>query len=319
MSRQLRLRATGAVLAALFVVGPLVANGTAQAELATSARDLVFGGGGRNMLGLSCGAEPRSELVVVESGSTIRVVNATGHKADLLIDGASKGELADRSSTAVLFRRGPVEVALKPDCMLRGPSEPATVTVAPSTPGTTSPAPLPSVDGSSAPPNRPSSPPATGTTKPSSKPAKSRRPPAAATPPRRPAAGGKTTAATRTQARTQRATNRTRTGTTGTMTRTPAGGTTSARSPVSSSPASTGPVGGGTPHSSGPVLAAPEIDATPPDAGSAPAEPVAALKPMSRDNPIGLLALAATVCLAGVTAGAIRAIAAQRASRASMA
>jgi hypothetical protein len=67
------------------------------------------------------------------------------------------------------------------------------------------------------------------------------------------------------------------------------------------------------PADGGPVLAAPEIQAS--SADSAAAEPVAALEPMSESRPVGLLALAATVCLAGVTAAAVRAIVAQRASR----
>ena len=44
------------------------------------------------------------------------------------------------------------------------------------------------------------------------------------------------------------------------------------------------------------------------------AEPVVALEPVNRRSPVGLLAMAATVCVVGVGAGAIRTITAQRAS-----
>jgi hypothetical protein len=312
MSRQFRLKATGAVLAALFVVGPMLANGTAQAELTRRGNDLVFGGGGRNMLGLSCAAEPRSDSMTVPAGSTVRVVNDTGHDADLRLNGVSKGELRNRSSTEVLFRRGPVEVTLKPDCPLGGPSEPATVTVTPSPSGSGTPTPSPTSASPSASPGGSPSKSAKPAARPG-RPAQPRPPRTATTPNRRPTpADARTTAATagRTGPQgttTTRATTRTNT--------VPGTATTGATTAVTEMPV------GGTdvPVSTGPVLAAPDIDATSADSTSAAAEPVAALEPLSQDSPFGLLALAATVCLAGVTAAAIRAITAQRASRSTMA
>ncbi len=311
MSRQFRLKATGAVLAALFVVGPLLANGTAQAELTRRGNDLVFGGGGRNMLGLSCAAEPRSDSMTVPAGSTVRVVNDTGHDADLRLNGVSKGELANRSSTEVLFRRGPVEVTLKPNCPLGGPSEPATVTVTPSPSGSGTPTPSPTTVPPSATPGGSPSKTAKPTTRPPG-PGKPRPPHTATKPNRRPTSAGAATTATMTgrtgpQSATTRARTRTDTA--------PGTATTGATTAVTEMP-----IGGSdAPVSTGPVLAAPEIDPSSADPTSAAAEPVAALEPLSEDSPIGLLALAATVCLAGVTAAAIRAIVAQRASRTTIA
>jgi hypothetical protein len=311
MSRQFRLKATGAVLAALFVVGPLLANGTAQAELTRRGNDLVFGGGGRNMLGLSCAAEPRSDSMTVPAGSTVRVVNDTGHDADLRLNGVSKGELANRSSTEVLFRRGPVEVTLKPNCPLGGPSEPATVTVTPSPSGSGTPTPSPTTVPPSATPGGSPSKTAKPTTRPPG-PGKPRPPHTATKPNRRPTSAGAATTATTTgrtgpQSATTRARTRTDTA--------PGAATTGATTAVTEMP-----IGGSdAPVSTGPVLAAPEIDPSSADPTSAAAEPVAALEPLSEDSPIGLLALAATVCLAGVTAAAIRAIVAQRASRTTIA
>ena len=311
MSRQFRLKATGAVLAALFVVGPLVANGTAQAELTRRGNDLVFGGGGRNMLGLSCAAEPRSDSMTVPAGTTVRVVNDTGHDADLHLNGVSKGALADRSSTDVLFRRGPVEVTLKPDCPLGGPSEPATVTVTPSPTDSGTPTPSPTTVPPKATPGGSPSKSARPTAKPV-RPAKPKPPQSATTPNRRPtSAGAAQTATTTGRTGPQSATTRARTRTdTAPGTATAAATTAVTEMPLGGSDA---------PVSTGPVLAAPEIDPSSADPTSAAAEPVAALQPLSEDSPIGLLALAATVCLAGVTAAAIRAIAAQRASRTTIA
>jgi hypothetical protein len=45
------------------------------------------------------------------------------------------------------------------------------------------------------------------------------------------------------------------------------------------------------------------------------AEALASVEPVRESGPIGLLALIATVCVVGASAGAIRAIIAQRASR----
>jgi hypothetical protein len=318
MSRQFRLRATGVALAALFVVGPLVVNGTASADRVESANDLVFSGSGRNMLGLSCVAEPRRDSVRVEAGSTLRVVNDTGHDADLRLDGVSKGALPDSSATEVLFRRGPVEVTLLPNCMMAAPSDAVTVTVAPTVPAT-NPVPIPTIDQPSSEPvgtpSHTSGPPVVKPSKPvkttrPGKPVKPGKP--AATPPRRPNAAGTTTATTGTQTGPQGATTRARTRTTAAPDAEPT--TAPAVTSTDDTPAGTADAA-----SSGPVLAAPEGDLSSAVPAAAAAEPTTELKPMSGTSAVSLLALAATVCLAGVTAAAIRAIVAQRAYRTSMA
>jgi hypothetical protein len=312
MSRQFRLKATGVALAALFVVGPLVVNGTASADRVESAHDLVFSGSGRNLLGLSCVAEPRSKAVRVEAGSTLRVVNDTGHAADLRLDGVSKGELADESATEVLFRRGPVEVTLMPNCMLAAPSDPVVVSVAP-LPSPSVPAPAPTIDLPSSEPVGTPSHTSVPPVRPSARPTRPKPVKPATTPPRQPnAAGATTTAATDGGSGPQNATTRTRTRTTAA----PLATATSAPAAIT-----TIDTAAGTPDdvSSGPVLAAPDgSQETAVPAGAA-AEPVAELEPMSGTSAVSLLALAATVCLAGVTAAAIRAIVAQRAYRATMA
>jgi hypothetical protein len=319
MSRQFRLRATGVALAALFVVGPLVVNGTASADLVESANDLVFSGSGRNMLGLSCVAEPRKDSVRVEAGSTLRVVNDTGHDADLRLDGVSKGALPDSSATEVLFRRGPVEVTLLPNCMMAAPSEPVRVTVAPA-PTTTNPVPIPTIDQpSSEPVGTPSHTSVPPVVKPPGKPVKTTRPGTpvkpgkpAVTPPRRPNAANTTGTTANGQTGPQAATTRARIRTTAAPDPAP---TTAPAAITTDDPAA------GTPDdaSSGPVLAAPDGDLTSTAPAAAAAEPVAKLEPMSGTSAVSLLALAATVCLAGVACAAIRAIVAQRAYRTSMA
>jgi hypothetical protein len=64
--------------------------------------------------------------------------------------------------------------------------------------------------------------------------------------------------------------------------------------------------------------AAPAID-LPVAVGTAAAEPVAALAPLTDTGRTGLLAVIAVICVAGVTLGAIRAIVAERAYRAPVA
>jgi hypothetical protein len=65
----------------------------------------------------------------------------------------------------------------------------------------------------------------------------------------------------------------------------------------------------------------PPVFAEPPAEGGSElaAEPMASVEPMTEEGPVGLLALIATVCVLGVSIGTIRAILAQRASRAGIA
>ena len=69
---------------------------------------------------------------------------------------------------------------------------------------------------------------------------------------------------------------------------------------------------------SAPTTAAPVLPAGP-SSGIVAAEPVATMRPLPESQPIGLLAVIATVSVLGVAIGVIRAIVSQRASRATIA
>ena len=97
MSRQFRYRVAALVLGGLLFGGPLLTNGTASAEpgrAAEGGRQVTFAGGG--VLGLSCRSHPDVESMTVPADSTVRVVNRTGHSANLQLGGDTKGMLAGR-------------------------------------------------------------------------------------------------------------------------------------------------------------------------------------------------------------------------------
>src|SRR6058998_2049225 len=94
MSRQFRYRVAALVLGGLLLGGPLVASGTASAEqvgpepagpeqeqVDEGGHQVTFAGGG--VLGLSCHSRPDIESMTVPADSTVRVVNQTGHSANL--------------------------------------------------------------------------------------------------------------------------------------------------------------------------------------------------------------------------------------------
>ena len=322
MSRQFRYRATGIALAALFAVAPLLTTESAHAEQAGGARQVVFGGGG--VLGLSCAARPNVEAMRVPAGTTLRVVNRTGHRAKLRLNGASQGQLADDGATEVVFRRGTVAVMMEPDCALREASTPAVVTASPSVdaPSSTPQAPpisAPPTSDSAAPPSPsdPTSPAATAT----STSASSGGSPSLPGSPAGPVRPSGASTATRHGASA--------TSTTATSTSMPQGGTTTqvvtGTTAVGTSAATS--TSAGMPPGDDPsaVSGVPSVDALPPTdlasaaTSAASAETVAALEPISGTGQDGLLAAIATICVLGVGAGAIRAFVAQRASRTSMA
>jgi hypothetical protein len=68
--------------------------------------------------GLRCRAESEPETLSVSAESEVRVVNRTGRRAVLIIDGVARGEIPEGSSAEVLFHHGPVIVALRPICVL---------------------------------------------------------------------------------------------------------------------------------------------------------------------------------------------------------
>jgi hypothetical protein len=313
MSRQFRHRATGVALAALFAVAPLLTTGSAHAEQSGNGREVVFGGGG--VLGFSCAAQPNVEALRVPSGSTIRVINRTGHRAKLRLNGDSQGGLADDGATEVVFRRGTVAVSLEPDCVLRDASTPAIVTASPSVePSESTPEPLPSsvppVASDSATPPTTSTPPASSPSASSGSPNGSPSLPGSpAGVPHRPSQAGTTTrhgtsvATTATHSMPQGGS------TTSLDTATTATGTSAATPTFAGMP----PGDDATVVPGVPSVDVPASDAVTSSSPSA-AEPVAALKPLDGPGPDGLLVVIATICVLGVTAGAIRAFVAQRAS-----
>lgn len=61
--------------------------------------------------------EPDRTSFGVLPESAVRVVNGTGRRARLLLDGVARGELPAGSSADVLFHHGPVLLALRPICV----------------------------------------------------------------------------------------------------------------------------------------------------------------------------------------------------------
>lgn len=149
MSRQFRYRVAAVVLGGLLLGGPLLINGTASADQVEppapeGGRQVTFAGGG--MLGLSCRSHPDVESLTVPADSTVRVVNQTGHSANLQLGSDTKGMLPENGSTEVVFRRGTTAVTLTPTCALGNDASPVMVTAQPSTPAST-PDPIPDPSG----------------------------------------------------------------------------------------------------------------------------------------------------------------------------
>lgn len=255
-----RHRAAATAVAALFAATPLLVTAAAQAAPtpdplpAESGKEVVFRGD-RGLLGVSCAANPSTSSVTIPAETTLRVVNKTGYRAKLLLDGAAQGEIADGGAAPVVFHRGPVTLGLKPSCMLSDESAVRVEVV-----------PAPNAKATSAKPQ-------TGS-------------------PQRPARGDRDQPEEEPEAGPS-------------VQPTP--------SPVATEtpePATVGEDGG----DSGEAVATVEDTSGTGDEGVA-AEALSSVQPVRKSGPIGLLALIATVCVVGVSAGAIRAIIAQRATR----
>ncbi|MEV0901542.1 hypothetical protein [Actinoplanes sp. NPDC049802] len=143
MSRQFRYRMAALGLSGLIFGAPLLTNGTASAEqLEGNDRQVSFGGGG--VLGLSCGSKPSVESMTVPAGSVVRVLNQTGHDAQLKLAGSPKGTIPADGAAEVVFRRGATSVLLTPDCSLGEDALPVLITATPSADeGRPDPAPAP--------------------------------------------------------------------------------------------------------------------------------------------------------------------------------
>jgi hypothetical protein len=275
-----RRRAAATGVAALFAAMPFTLGAVAYADgpVQESGSQVTFSGSG--LLGVTCDAKPSASTVTVPAESSLRVVNNTGRRAKLLLDGATSGEIGNGAAADVLFHRGPVELALKPDCVLADESAVRVEVVAaprgtaPAAPAAPAAGPPASSGGSSG-----------GSSSSST-------------------SGSSMTRGGSTQTQTQNRANAAPTPGAGgeavpDAEPTPEPGTETAAATIDG-----GDLTGGDPAWSDPTTVS-----------GAAAEPLASVEPVSESGKNGLLALIATVCVVGVSAGAIRAIIAQRATR----
>ncbi|WP_433792782.1 hypothetical protein [Actinoplanes sp. CA-252034] len=332
MSRQFRYRMAALGLSALLFGAPLLANGTASADqFRAGDRQVSFGGIG--IFGLSCGSRPSIETMTVPASSVVRVVNQTGHDAQLRLAGAPRGVVPANGAADVVFRRGTTAVQLTPECSFGEDVLPILITAAPSA---SSPVPGPTPEPANGGDSTLMSRPATGSGAPSrtsgavlpdsiapvGEPTRtsakdSRR--AARKAAERRAATARRTSATAAQAAPQgispRIKSRTMRSTAGigapAFAGMPPGGRESAMPPVPPPDVAVSPTAGDDGVAVPPATTGPGgLDA---------AQPVAAVGRIEDGHPLGLLALTALVCILGVATAAIRAIVSQRASRTNLA
>jgi hypothetical protein len=312
MSRQVRYRITALVAGGLLLGIPLLTDGTANAgQTGDGGREVVFDGGG--VLGLSCSSHPDVESLTVPADTTVRVINHTGHSAQLRLGGTPQGRIPDDGSTELTFRRGTTAVLLSPACALGDESTPLLVTAMPSDPATTpgpisapSDAAAPSTAGDSASTGGSASASTGGSALPDSAPAG----PARSTSPSATAARASrsASAASVVQAMPQGGSASPR------LTRTLRGTRGAAAAFSGMPPGDTKRLLPGVPTIGLPQVTD-VVSADVPPAAAVAAEPVAATASLPGTQPIGLLAVTAAVCVLGVGAAAIRAIVSQRASR----
>ncbi|MEU8230193.1 hypothetical protein AB0C12_11375 [Actinoplanes sp. NPDC048967] len=332
MSRQVRNRVTATALGGFLLGAALLTTGTANADqVEGGGRQVVFAGGG--VLGLSCKSTPSVEVMSVPADGRVRLVNRTGHGARLRLNGESRGTIPDDGSTEVVFRRGTTAVTLDPSCAITDQATPVLVTASPTLTANPDPIPAPA-DTFSDPADAPSTleaPAATTGTATSTLPdsvAPATRPQRSSTTTAgRPATirpGTSHASSVAAQAATTAAQAMPQGGAAPRVkTRTPTRGTAGAAVPAFSGmpPGDDKTILPGVPTldlPSSPTAAAPELPAGP-SAGIVAAEPVAAMRPLPDSQPIGVLAVIATVSVLGVAIGVIRAIVSERASRARVA
>ncbi|MBB5870984.1 hypothetical protein F4553_004363 [Allocatelliglobosispora scoriae] len=144
-SRRPWRRYAAEVSTALLISLPLLA-GSASANPEASPQ-VDFGGGGLGML--LCGSKPSVGTISVPAQAKVIFVNNLGQRASLQIDGEDGGPVGNGEAVEVQFHRGPVSVAMVPECLLNltGDFKPVTVQVTPpktpprTPPRTTSPRP----------------------------------------------------------------------------------------------------------------------------------------------------------------------------------
>ncbi|MGI5179908.1 hypothetical protein ACQEVZ_26620 [Dactylosporangium sp. CA-152071] len=260
-----------AAAAALFAAALTV--GASPVHAAPSTPTVEFSGGSVLSL-LVCKSEPSAGSVSVPAESRINFVNRLGQGATLKVDGKPVSTVQPNQAVPVVFKKGPVNVAMTFSCGVGVVEQFKEVSV-----------------GVTAPPAAPAANPGAGQGGQAGRPSSSEGP-----------AGAAADAANKAIT-----------------------GTRSTRKPSANASSSTGE---GT-EPVDPSLLGPDATASPaPAAGANPSastdervyveQPVAATGPAT-NAPTGLLALVATVCVVGVGIAAIRAIIAQRSSRASYA
>jgi hypothetical protein len=333
MSRQVRNRVTAMALGGFLLGAALLTTGTANADqVEGGGRQVVFAGGG--VLGLSCRSTPSVEVMTVPADGRVRLVNRTGHGARLRLNGESQGTIPDDGSTEVVFRRGTTAVTLDPSCAITDQATPVLVTASPTLTAKPDPIPAP-VDTTTDPADTPTTleapaattgtPTDSGSTLPDSVAPATRPQRSSTTTAGRPATirPGTHAGSVAAQAATTAAQAMPQGGAAPRVkTKIPATGTAGAAPAFSGMPPGDDKtILPGVPTldlPSSPTAAAPELPAGP-SSGIVAAEPVAAMRPLPESQPIGLLAVIATVSVLGVAIGVIRAIVSQRASRASVA
>lgn len=268
MSYAIRRRAAAFAAAGLLAGLPLLGAHPAAAAEPEAAPGVSFSGGGLGLL--LCGSKPATAKITVAAEAKVRLTNGLGQGATLQIDGKDSAAVPDGETVEVQFHRGPVKVAMVPECLLNlNPTfEPLTVEVV--SKATTAP-----TGGGQTPGAAPSKKP---TSKPSPKPADrpGRQP--------QPSADANTPDSVAVP-----------------------------EVPEPSETLFTEPTDGVDEPA---VAESPSVSLVGP--GGQKMDPAASTSSPDK-GPIGLLAIIATVCVVGVSAGAIRAIIAQRATRAEFA
>lgn len=122
--------AVAAVTVAAGLAGaPLLAGSPASAD---PAGTITFTGG-CGLLGSGLGAESTPDIteVQVPSGTGIRFANQLGQEAQLRLDGEAAAELPAGGAADVTFHSGPVTAAMQIQCLLGTPAGAVTVEVVP--------------------------------------------------------------------------------------------------------------------------------------------------------------------------------------------
>lgn len=284
--------------AAAALVAAALTVGASPVHAAPSTPTVEFSGGSVLSL-LVCKSQPNTGSVSVPAESRVNFVNRLGQDATLEVDGKPVSEVQPNQAVPVVFKKGPVDVAMTFSCGVGVVEEFEPVSVGVTAPPAAPPAGQGAGQGPGHGPGRGPGPNAgqnAGQDGPASTPTKTAGP-----------AGAAAAAANQAMNASPRPT----------------------RKPSSSASSSTGEADGTGTEPVDPSLLGPDATSSPaPAANAGPStstddrvlveEPVAASGPAT-NAPAGLLALVATVCVVGVGIAAIRAIIAQRSSRASYA